>query len=425
LLQWDDAAGKTRKLTIGVFGAFTVQQARDRAREEKQAVNDAKRDPAAKRRAAKVRAHAVAIAPTVAETAALFLDDSRRRKKAKRTIGEYERQLARDILPSLGHIKIADLAHRDIRKLHDGMSERPVTANRVFALLSAICNFAESHELRPSQSYPCGKVRKYEEQPNRRVLSDEEYVALGAALSTAEQVGLPVAPTFVKKDAKRGVSAARKAKATGRKRGSYRRHAERRLSPANPVGIAAIRFLALSGWRPDELFGEKGGAGALRWDDIDFTRAVATLPDTKTKRSVRPLGAAALDVLRSIPRAPDNPYVFQGRRPGLPLADCDRLWDSLTHAMGVDLPPYTLPHSFTTVARGLGYGDHVIARLVGHLVNDTMTSRYGDVPDVTVRRAANDIARGIADMLASESSRVLPFPSVSSSVSSSDDAASA
>jgi len=189
-----------------------VQQARDRAREDKQAVNDAKRDPdaldpAAKRRAAKVRAHAVAIAPTVAETAALFLDDSRRRKKAKRTIGEYERQLARDILPSLGHIKIADLAHRDIRKLHDGMSERPVTANRVFALLSAICNFAESHELRPSHSYPCGKVRKYEEQPNRPVLSDEEYVALGAALSTAEQVGLPVAPTFVKKDAKRGGAA--------------------------------------------------------------------------------------------------------------------------------------------------------------------------------------------------------------------------
>ena len=42
-----------------------------------------------------------------------------------------------------------------------------------------------------------------------------------------------------------------------------------------PAGIAAARFLALTGWRGGEAF-------ALRWNEIDLARRTAILPDTKT-----------------------------------------------------------------------------------------------------------------------------------------------
>jgi integrase len=54
------------------------------------------------------------------------------------------------------------------------------------------------------------------------------------------------------------------------------------------------RFLALTGWR-------SGEALALQWSELDLARRTATLTDTKTGRSVRPLSRAACDVLRRPP----------------------------------------------------------------------------------------------------------------------------
>jgi hypothetical protein len=45
----------------------------------------------------------------------------------------------------------------------------------------------------------------------------------------------------------------------------------------------------------------------------------------------------------------------------------------------------------------------VIGRIVGHVVNDTMTSRYGDVPDIQVREAAEKVASRIAELLETSS----------------------
>lgn len=58
------------------------------------------------------------------------------------------------------------------------------------------------------------------------------------------------------------------------------------------------------------------------------------------------------------------------------------------------------------MARELGYGEHVIARLVGHLLQG-MTSRYGDVPEATVVEAADRVSALIAARLAGKASPVL------------------
>ena len=72
-----------------------------------------------------------------------------------------------------------------------------------------------------------------------------------------------------------------------------RRCARREAQSIWPAALAAARFLALTGWRTGEALG-------LRWDEIDLARRTATLGDTKTGRSVRPLSHAACDVLRSL-----------------------------------------------------------------------------------------------------------------------------
>ena len=65
--------------------------------------------------------------------------------------------------------------------------------------------------------------------------------------------------------------------------------------------VAATRFLGLVGlaqWR---------GTG-LRWDEVDLDRRTATLADTKTGRSIRPLSRRACDVLRGLPHVGDRVF---------------------------------------------------------------------------------------------------------------------
>lgn len=72
---------------------------------------------------------------------------------------------------------------------------------------------------------------------------------------------------------------------------------------ANAKGVAIGRLWALTGCRRDEIAG-------LKWSEVDFERGLLILDDSKTGRSVRPLGTAALALLESISRVPGTDYVF-------------------------------------------------------------------------------------------------------------------
>jgi integrase len=281
-------------------------------------------------------------------------------------------------------------------------------ANRYVDLLAAVFAFAELEEMRPPATNPCQHVERIKLAPKRQSLREEDYHSLGAALVRAAKVGLPSAPA--RRSRSRGMSRKRRAKLTGRKRGPYKL-AERLPAPQNAVALAMIRFLALSGWRSSE-------AKSLRWADLDTRRGVAILPDTKTGRSARPLGAAALAVVTELRKREEYPedhqFVFPGARENAPLVEIDHVWAAVRHAAKLEITLHGLRHAFTTTARSLGFGDHVIARLVGHVMNDSMTSRYGDVPEPLVHDAAQRVARHIAGMLAITPFKVLRFPAMAS-----------
>jgi integrase len=386
-------SGRTRRYKIGDIGRLTVDNARAIAKRDVTGPVAAGHDPFYERKAHNQNQL------TIAQLAGAFLEDRKLRMKHG-TVHEYERLLRAHVFPAMGNRELRSVQRTDVRGLHSSLSKTPAVANNVLAILGAMFRYAEDTEVWAGRN-PCARVPRYELKSRKRSLRREEYQALGTALLRAEREGLPV-PEILR-NGKRGLSAKRRAKMTGRKRGPYRRNALRpATSPANPVAVAALRFLALSGWREKEVLG-------LRWDAVDFDRGVAILVDSKTGRSIRPLGAAALKVLRMQSRSDDNEHVFPGARSGASLQDAKRLWLAAKDAADLSCRLHDLRHSFCTVGRELGYADYIIARLVGHTVQG-MTARYGDVPDETVALAADNIAGNIARRLDGDHPTVLPFP---------------
>jgi integrase len=216
------------------------------------------------------------------------------------------------------------------------------TATRTMGLLGAIFAYAVRHRMRTDN--PVHGVTRFADGKRQRRLSDDEYKAFGDALRQA--------------------------------------HSENIW----PAAIAAARFLALTGWRSGEALG-------LRWDEIDLARRTATLGDTKTGRSVRPLSLAACDVMRSLSRSGDLVFPATRGKGDVIMSGFKKLWKRIAKLGGLppDVTPHVLRHSFASLAADLGYSEPVIAALVGHQGRST-TSRYVHSADAVLLAAADAVA---------------------------------
>jgi integrase len=141
-------------------------------------------------------------------------------------------------------------------------------------------------------------------------------------------------------------------------------------------------------------------ATTLRWRDVDGSRRVAILPETKTDTSVRPLSRAALALIEAQPRT-SNPHVFPARVDGKSLQGLPRMWEAIREKAGLpdDATMHVLRHSFASLAADRGWGDAVIAAMIGHKRAGT-TARYTHVADAVVLRAADDVADATLTLLA-------------------------
>ena len=248
-----------RRVTIGPYGAFTVDQAREAALRLQGRVAN-REDPAAEQATNRIAARD----ETVEAMSAEFLADARGKIKP-RTAVEYRRLLDKDILPAIGRRPIAHLSLKDVATLHAAHRNSPYLANRLLALISALLSWSETRGYRPRASNPCGDIGKYPEPLRERFLTGGELAKLGAALAKAEREGLAPAP---------GMRGRPKSEETAK----HRPKSADKPNPADPFAVAAIRFLLLTGWRRSEALG-------LKWSELDLERGAATLPNTKTGRS--------------------------------------------------------------------------------------------------------------------------------------------
>jgi len=359
-----------RRLTLGVFGPLTAEQARGEALQQLSAAAKGI-DPIAARRAARGGL-------TVRDLGATYLEEVERRRKPG-TAREYKRLWKKHTLPALGTKPVSTVTSADIRRLHRSLHETPYVANRVVARLTTFFAYTISEGAIPSKENPAHGIEFYPERGRERFLTKEEFGRLGEALATAERVGLPPAPEHRKKPKK----------AVNQK---HRPKSADTPNPANPFAVAAIRLLALTGCRENEIL-------SLRWDEVDFERGYLRLDDSKTGKSVRPLGQSAAAVLGSIPRIQGNPYVLPGLKKKQHLKEIKRVWYAVRHAAKLKgLRLHDLRHSFASVPAASGESLLVVRSLLGHK-NVATTERYAHLGDDPVKRAADRTATSISGWL--------------------------
>jgi integrase len=233
-------------------------------------------------------------------------------KKASTLKSDISR-VEKHIKPALRKKKAASITQEDVETFMRSMSVG--NQRSVVALLGAMFAYGIKRKLRTDN--PAHGVAKPAENNKTRRLSNAEYAALHVALGNI-----------------------------------------------NTTAADVISFLAISGWRSLE-------AKNLKWSEIDIERRVATLGDTKTGQSNRPLSGAAIDILNRRARGASE-YVFAKDR-GQPLQNVNQIFAKL--GLAKDVTPHTLRHSFASLAGDMGLADSTIAGLLGH-ARSSITSRY-------------------------------------------------
>ncbi len=375
-----------RRHTLKHHGTLSVDQARRKAKAILNRVDEGA-DPAREESEGKRAARE----DTVEKLFAAYQAEGVGRRKA-RTIELYESLGRLYLLPALGRLPVARVTARDVADLHRSLSKKPVTANRVVRLVRSFFYWLARRNVVTGQN-PARHIEWFPEQSRERFLTVEEMARLGQALRIAETTGL--AP------------AAQHARHTGRKKAAGTRRARNsgmfssELQPANPVAVSALRFLMLTGWREREAL-------TLRWSDVDLARGFATLMDTKSRKSVRSLGAPARELLAAQPRVHGSPYVFPGRDPVKPLRELQRLWYAArAHAGLDDVRLHDLRHSVASFAGGQGYSLFLIGKLLGHK-DQRSTERYAHLADDMRRTMADDVGEGIRAAMGADP-HVLPL----------------
>ena len=334
----------SRRMSIGRFGAITVDQARSLALQGLAKLRQ-DIDPLAE-----VRERRTAI--TVKQLAERFDAEHISVHLKATTAKEYRRNLKIFILPAIGQKRILDVTRADIAKFHHDSRDRPYQANRNIEIISKMFNLAELWGLRPDGTNPRRHIKKYPEAKRERFFSSSELGAIGRVLTEmeAERIELPSA-------------------------------------------IAAVRLLLFTGCRLQEIM-------LLKWSYVDIDQSALHLPDSKTGAKIVSLGAAAVQVLRNLGRVTGNEYVIAGRVPGQHLTDLQPFWQRVRARAGLkDARIHDIRHTFASVAVSNGMSLPIIGKLLGHTQVQT-TARYAHLARAPQIEAANDITSLIADSLA-------------------------
>lgn len=334
---------KSDAITFSVFYRTQDQQQRwhrigrfgvwtpEQARKEAQRVlraRDLGEDPSGARMA-------VRSSPTMAELCDEYLADMQSGKlngKKPSTIKSDLTRIKLHIKPKLGKLRVVSITQADVEAFMHQLS--PGNARRILGLTGAIFTYAIKKKLRLDN--PVRGIETPKDNKRLRRLSVAEYAQLGRALDS---------------------------------------------------NIAADIFLllAISGWR-------SGEARLLKYSELDLDRRIATLGDTKSGQSVRPLSMAAIEIIQRQPRT-ESEYVF-ALQDGAPFKKLFHPWEKL--GMPKDVTPHSLRHSLASLAADMLIPDHLIAGLLGH-ARHSITSRYTHLSALIE----------VADRVASETLRLM------------------
>jgi integrase len=321
------ADGRERRFTIGSFPDWKTTAAREEAKRLKRDI-DGGADPVGEL----VEGRAAA---TVADLCVRFLQEYVPRKKAS-TQRDYRQQVAVDIVPAIGRLKVAAVSFADIDTLHRKISARaPTHANRVLAVLSRLFSLAVRWGM--CRDNPVRGIERNPEHKRHRYLTASEITRLAKALDGLRDQGA-----------------------------------------AN-----AVRLLLLTGARRGELL-------AAKWADIDPIGGVWVKPGATTKQGTLhrvPLSTAACQLLAGMKEQATTEWLFPTPRGGRHRTDIDDAWEALRKAADIpDVRTHDLRHTYASVLASSGLSLPIIGRLLGHTTAQT-TLRYSHLLDDPLRAA--------------------------------------
>ena len=330
---------RERRLTIGSYPDWSVTAAREEAKAVKRQV-DIGRDPLKERNERRS-------APTVADLAQRYLDEHAC-FKAHHAYRDQRTMFSRLVLPRIGTMKVAEVKHADIDRLHREISKRTrIQANRVAQVLRKMFNLAIRWEYRTDN--PVTGLVFNAEVPRNRYLSPEEIRRLTSVLAD---------------------------------------HSNRRCADV-------IRLLLLTGAR-------RGEAMNAAWDQFDLENGIWTKPSshTKQRRMHRvPLSQATVALLRGIKAKQPRfcRFVFPGDTPDRPLVEIKRFWDRVQIEAGIpDVHIHDLRHTYASILVSSGLSLPIIGALLGHTQTQT-TARYSHLFDHPLREATERVSAVVID----------------------------
>lgn len=363
-------ARKARWITIGRFGSpWTVDTARAKAKELLGQIA-AGLDPIAEtKQEPELTVSALCDCYLEAAKAGRVLTRFRRPKKAS-TLAIDVGRIERHIKPLIGKMPASRVSRADILRMIDDISAgktatsvktgrrgRAVvrggsgTASRVADLLSGIFTWASRRGYVASN--PVQGTERYRGESRDRFLSDDELSRLGSVLRAG-------------------------------------RDAEGRAFNQNAVTV--VLLLAVTGCRLGEIAG-------LRRGEIDLGGSCLRLGDTKTGKSVRPIGSWVVEKLRSLPVEGGTDWVFPARSGDGHYQGTKREVVKIFAAANItNATCHTLRHSFATIASSLEYSDVTIGGLLGHK-GRTVTSRYVHRVDASLVAAAEAVSARIVSAM--------------------------
>jgi len=248
------------------------------------------------------------------------------------------------ILPRFGPMCLNQITQEHLMDFHSEMCAKgyaTATANRAIAMLGAMYSFAKKRNVPGAEVSPVKDFRYKEENNHReRFLTQSEAKTLKDCVERSENTQLKY----------------------------------------------IVSLLLLLGCRKRELLG-------ATWDQFDLERRTWRIPITKTGRSRRvPLSAAALDVLKEVPRYPGCAYVVPNPQTLKPYTSVYCAWDRARRQAGMpELRMHDLRHSHASFMVNAGRSIYEVAKVLGHTQIKT-TQRYSHLSQETLLAAVDAAA---------------------------------
>lgn len=154
----------------------------------------------------------------------------------------------------------------------------------------------------------------------------------------------------------------------------------------NKVLPFIIGMLLLTGARRGEVLHAK-------WEDFDAKTMTWRIPISKSGKARHvPMSAGVINILDTIPRIKDCPYVFANPKTQKPFKQPFQAWDTARKKAGLsDVRMHDLRHSFASFLVNAGKDLYVVQKILGHTQVKT-TQRYAHLSQDTLLAAANDVS---------------------------------